>query len=57
MFYDILSAENIVGQFDNCLYSLHTPQSIGRTMEGDLKDTRWSRMVSWSLYIDVNDYS
>lgn len=46
MFYDILSAENIVGQFDNCLYSLHTPQSIGRTTEGDLKDNLWSRMVS-----------
>lgn len=46
LFYDILSADNIVGQFDNCLYSLHKPQSIGRTTEGDLKDTNWSRMVS-----------
>lgn len=46
MFYDFLSAENVVGQFDNCLFSLHMPQSIGRTTEQDLKDTQWSRMVS-----------
>lgn len=45
MFYDFLSAENVVGQFDNCLFSLHTPQSIGRTTEQDLKDGKWSRMV------------
>ncbi|KIK69246.1 hypothetical protein GYMLUDRAFT_237068 [Collybiopsis luxurians FD-317 M1] len=44
MFYDFLSAENIVGQFDNCLFSLHKPQSIGRTMESDLKDSDWVRM-------------
>ena len=45
MFYDFLSAENIVGQFDNCLFSLHTPQSIGRTNEQDLLDGKWGRMV------------
>lgn len=45
MFYDFLSAENVVGQFDNCLFSLHKPQSIGRTTEQDLKDGQWSRMV------------
>lgn len=45
MFYDFLSAENVVGQFDNCLFSLHKPQSIGRTTEQDLKDSRWARMV------------
>ncbi|KAK7473199.1 Mitochondrial distribution and morphology protein 31, mitochondrial precursor [Stygiomarasmius scandens] len=44
MFYDFLSAENIVGQFDNCLFSLHKPQSIGRTTEMDLKDGEWARM-------------
>lgn len=46
MFYDFLSAENVVGQFDNCLFSLHRPQSIGRTTEQDLKDVEWSRMVN-----------
>jgi mitochondrial distribution and morphology protein 31 len=46
LFYDFLSAENIVGQFDNCLFSLHKPQSIGRTTEKDLTDGNWVRMVS-----------
>ncbi len=45
MFYDFLSAENVVGQFDNCLFSLHKPQSIGRTTDQDLKDGQWARMV------------
>ncbi|KAG2043373.1 mitochondrial distribution and morphology protein-domain-containing protein [Suillus americanus] len=44
LFYDFLRAENVVGQFDNCLFSLHKPQSIGRTTEQDLKDGKWSRM-------------
>jgi mitochondrial distribution and morphology protein 31 len=45
LFYDILSAKSIVGQFDNCLFSLHEPQSIGRTTQEDLNDSRWKRMV------------
>jgi hypothetical protein len=44
-FYDFLSAENVVGQFDNCLFSLHKPQSIGRTTEKDIMDGEWARMV------------
>ncbi|KAF9241826.1 mitochondrial distribution and morphology protein-domain-containing protein [Melanogaster broomeanus] len=44
LFYDFLCAENVVGQFDNCLFSLHKPQSIGRTTEQDIKDGKWSRM-------------
>ncbi|KAJ7594489.1 mitochondrial distribution and morphology protein 31 [Mycena floridula] len=44
LFYDFLCAESIVGQFDNCLFSLHKPQSIGRTTESDLKDGDWARM-------------
>ncbi|KAG6911155.1 hypothetical protein DXG01_003895 [Tephrocybe rancida] len=49
LFYDFLCAENIVGQFDNCLFSLHKPQSIGRTTEMDLKDgsTTEDGPVSW----------
>ena len=46
LFYDFLRAENVVGQYDNCLFSLHRPQSIGRTTDQDLKDGKWSRMVS-----------
>lgn len=33
LFYDLLSAESITGQVDGCLFSLHKPQSIGRTTE------------------------
>ncbi|KAF7299286.1 hypothetical protein MIND_00877500 [Mycena indigotica] len=44
MFYDWLCAENIVGQFDNCLFSLHKPQSIGRTTEKELGEGDWGRM-------------
>ena len=46
LFYDFLKAEGIVGQFDNCLFSLHRPQSIGRTNEQDARDSGWSTMVS-----------
>src|ERR1700722_16745660 len=53
MFYDFLSAENIVGQFDNCLFSLHKPQSIGRTTEMDLKDGDWARMVHSVFFSEV----
>lgn len=49
LFYDLLGAEGMVGQFDGCLFSLHRPQSIGRTMESDLKDGKWARMVSIPL--------
>ncbi|CAO1615157.1 unnamed protein product [Parajaminaea phylloscopi] len=31
LFYDLLSAESITGQVDGCLFSLHKPQSMGRT--------------------------
>lgn len=51
LFYDFLRAENVVGQFDNCLFSLHRPQSIGRTTDQDLKDGKWSRMVCHSLLL------
>ncbi|GAA5973196.1 hypothetical protein JCM21900_005814, partial [Sporobolomyces salmonicolor] len=44
LFYDLMSAESITGQVDNCLFSLHKPQSIGRTSDDELKDARWSRM-------------
>ncbi|CCA69884.1 related to MDM31-Mitochondrial inner membrane protein required for mitochondrial morphology and inheritance [Serendipita indica DSM 11827] len=49
LFYDLLSAKSIVGQFDNCLFSLHEPQSIGRTMAEDLKDTQWKRMSRFRI--------
>ncbi|KAN0103583.1 hypothetical protein V8E52_011837 [Russula decolorans] len=44
LFYDLMKAEGVVGQFDNCLFSLHRPQIIGRTNEQDAKDGGWSTM-------------
>ncbi|GAA6059641.1 hypothetical protein JCM10212_004144 [Sporobolomyces blumeae] len=49
LFYDLMRAESITGQIDNCLFSLHRPQSIGRTSEEDLKDARWSRMSRFRI--------
>jgi len=46
MFYDFLCAESVVGQFDNCLFSLHKPQTIGRTNDKDLESGDWGRRVS-----------
>jgi distribution and morphology protein 31 len=38
MFYDLMSAESITGQMDNCLFSLHMPQKLGKIIgdEGGL---------------------
>ncbi|KAN0134038.1 hypothetical protein V8E53_008256 [Lactarius tabidus] len=49
LFYDFLKAEGIVGQFDNCLFSLHRPQSIGRTNEQDARDGGWSTMSRFRI--------
>jgi mitochondrial distribution and morphology protein 31 len=48
LFHDFMKAEGVVGQFDNCLFSLHRPQSMGRTNEQDAKDGGWSTMVGLS---------
>ena len=55
LFYDFMKAEGIVGQFDNCLFSLHRPQSIGRTNEQDTKDSGWSTMVRIPLSLHFLD--
>lgn len=49
LFYDLMSADAVTGQIDNCLFSLHRPQSIGRTSEEDLRGARWARMVRRAL--------
>lgn len=56
LFYDFMKAEGVVGQFDNCLFSLHRPQSIGRTNEQDAKDGGWSTMVSVSSSPFLDNY-
>ena len=45
MFYDMLSAVGITGQYDNCLFSLHKPQKLGTSSVGE-KDERIKRLVS-----------
>ncbi|KAH9176519.1 mitochondrial distribution and morphology proteins-domain-containing protein [Lactarius sanguifluus] len=49
LFYDFLKAEGIVGQFDNCPFSLHRPQSIGKTNE---QGGGWSMMIQSRFRID-----
>ncbi|KAH7108300.1 mitochondrial distribution and morphology proteins-domain-containing protein [Auriculariales sp. MPI-PUGE-AT-0066] len=58
IFYDFLSAESVVGQFDNCLFSVHKPQSIGRSMESDLKENvpRMSRFRIDGVSVDHLQY-
>lgn len=48
LFYDLLSAEAITGQVDGCLFSLHKPQSISRTVEKEnqMIHSKWKTMVS-----------
>ena len=53
LFHDFLRADNVVGQFDNCLFSLHKPQSIGRTNEKDLKDGECARIVNFFPHVDL----
>ena len=43
--YDFLRADNMAGQIDNCQFSLHRPQSIGRTVETEMKELPWDCMV------------
>jgi distribution and morphology protein 31 len=51
MFYDMLSAVGITGQYDNCLFSLHKPQKLGTSSIGE-KDERIKRLVSGALVLD-----
>ena len=44
LFYDLMSAEGITGQFDNCLFSLHMPQKLGKA--GPNESVLIKRMVS-----------
>ncbi|PWN93404.1 hypothetical protein FA10DRAFT_264057 [Acaromyces ingoldii] len=46
LFYDLLSADRITGQIDGCLFSLHKPQSIGRTTgrEREIMSGRWKTL-------------
>lgn len=44
LFYDVLSASAMTGQYDNCLFSLHMPQKLGRpAMNSDTVPKRMAR--------------
>ncbi|KAI0266718.1 mitochondrial distribution and morphology proteins-domain-containing protein [Gloeopeniophorella convolvens] len=49
LFYDFMKSEGVVGQFDNCLFSLHRPQSIGKTNEQDAMDGGWSTLSRFRI--------
>lgn len=49
LFLDLMSAESIVGQVDNCLFSLHRPQFMNRTNEFESEaaqrpESKWKRL-------------
>jgi len=48
MFYDMLSAIGITGQYDNCLFSLHKPQKLGTSSVGE-KDERIKRLARFRI--------
>lgn len=47
LFYDLMCAESITGQMDNCLFSLHMPQKLGK-VSGDEDGVK--RMVRQHLF-------
>jgi hypothetical protein len=50
MFYDLMSADGITGQYDNCLFSLHMPQKLGTRRKEDDKVKRLvSEIISFGL--------
>lgn len=54
LFYDLLASESITGQIDNCLFSLHRPQSIGRTntteeAEMSSDKSKWCRISRFRI--------
>ncbi|CAK9779869.1 hypothetical protein CC85DRAFT_286216 [Cutaneotrichosporon oleaginosum] len=47
LFYDMLGAEAMTGQYDNCLFSLHMPQKLGR-MASDSENS-FKRMARFRI--------
>lgn len=48
LFYDMLAAESMTGQFDNCLFSLHMPQKLGKHA-GDAGGSNVKRMARFRI--------
>lgn len=47
LFYDMMSAEQMTGQYDNCLFSLHMPQKLGKSH--GLVDDNVKRMARFRI--------
>jgi distribution and morphology protein 31 len=50
LFYDILCATKIVGSFDKCLFSVHTPQLEKSVLEQSSHIDQTSRFRSHDIY-------
>ncbi|EIW67962.1 hypothetical protein TREMEDRAFT_72070 [Tremella mesenterica DSM 1558] len=57
LFYDIMSAEAITGQLDNCLFSLHMPQKLGKGNGEESKIKRMARFRIDGLGIEHAQYA
>jgi distribution and morphology protein 31 len=53
LLYDLICAASLVGLFDNCLFSLHTPQRYNLANENSGKGVPESRLVSYLYYCFV----
>ncbi|KAG9296001.1 hypothetical protein G9A89_011853 [Geosiphon pyriformis] len=50
LLYDLLSAENIVGMFDNCLFNVHRTQMLKATTEEDLKEAKFKKQSCFQIH-------
>ncbi|KAK6905166.1 mitochondrial distribution and morphology protein 31 [Kwoniella mangroviensis CBS 8886] len=57
LFYDMMCAEGMTGQFDNCLFSLHMPQKLGKTKEDGDMVKRMARFRIDGLPIEHAQYA
>lgn len=58
LFYDMLGAEAMTGQYDNCLFSLHMPQKLGRVVsESEEAFKRMARFRIDGLPIEHAQYA
>ncbi|ORY34330.1 mitochondrion organization and biogenesis-related protein [Naematelia encephala] len=57
LFFDLMSAEAITGQIDNCLFSLHMPQKFGKAQHDDEMVKRMARFRIDGLPIEHAQYA
>jgi distribution and morphology protein 31 len=49
MFYDTLCADTIIGSFDDCLFSVHKPQTKDLAVQKQM-EKEWSRLSNLKIY-------